>query len=97
MANLLRFLDERSSRFRAVGEIMGHQFFSGLNWDRLQYQEAPFKPELDSFTDAGYFDNFETDDILKYTEVQEKHRNIETQMWETSNNKQIQFPAFTYR
>jgi cell cycle protein kinase DBF2 len=44
----------------------------------LREQKAPFVPELDSETDAGYFDDFGNEaDMAKYKEVHEKQAALE--------------------
>eukprot|EP01100_Stratorugosa_tubuloviscum_P001005 TRINITY_DN1224_c0_g1_i1.p1 TRINITY_DN1224_c0_g1~~TRINITY_DN1224_c0_g1_i1.p1 ORF type:complete len:511 (-),score=212.74 TRINITY_DN1224_c0_g1_i1:67-1599(-) len=42
-----------------VEEIKAHPFFTGINWDTIREQKAPFIPQLTSLTDTRYFDEFE--------------------------------------
>jgi cell cycle protein kinase DBF2 len=49
-----------------------------VDWAALRTQRAPFVPELDSETDAGYFDDFSNEaDMAKYKEVHEKQTALE--------------------
>jgi cell cycle protein kinase DBF2 len=65
-------------RFRGISEIHGHAYFAEVDWTRLRENKAPFVPELDSETDAGYFDDFGNEaDMAKYKEVHEKQAALE--------------------
>jgi serine/threonine protein kinase len=75
---IVRLVASKSSRFRGIQEIHSHQYFAEVDWDRLREQKAPFVPELDSETDAGYFDDFGSEaDMAKYKEVHEKQAALE--------------------
>lgn len=68
----------KSSRFRGISEIHAHQYFAEVDWNRLRENKAPFVPELDSETDAGYFDDFGNEaDMAKYKEVHDKQAALE--------------------
>lgn len=75
---ITRLVASKTSRFRGISEIHGHQYFAEVDWNRLRDQKAPFVPELDSETDAGYFDDFGSEaDMAKYKEVHEKQVALE--------------------
>ena len=59
---------------------------------------APFVPELDSETDAGYFDDFSNEeDMAKYKEVHEKQQAIEGMADRNDNVNKGMFVGFTFR
>lgn len=68
------------NRFQSFEEIKSHSYFADLagHWDTLRQSTPPFTPQLDSETDAGYFDDFGNEaDMLKYKEVLEKRSQVE--------------------
>jgi cell cycle protein kinase DBF2 len=75
---ITRLVASKTSRFRGISEIHGHAYFAEVDWNRLRENKAPFVPELDSETDAGYFDDFGNEaDMAKYKEVHEKQAALE--------------------
>jgi serine/threonine protein kinase len=75
---ITRLVASTSSRFRGISEIHAHQYFAEVDWNKLREQKAPFVPELDSDTDAGYFDDFGSEaDMAKYKEVHDKQAALE--------------------
>lgn len=75
---ITRLVASKSTRFRGISEIHGHQYFAEVDWTRLRENKAPFVPELDSDTDAGYFDDFGNEaDMAKYKEVHDKQAALE--------------------
>lgn len=75
---IIRLVASKSSRFRGISEIHAHQYFAEVDWTRLRENKAPFVPELDSETDAGYFDDFGSEsDMAKYKEVHDKQAALE--------------------
>jgi cell cycle protein kinase DBF2 len=75
---IIRLVASKSTRFRGISEIHAHQYFAEVDWTALREQKAPFVPELDSDTDAGYFDDFGNEsDMAKYKEVHDKQAALE--------------------
>lgn len=75
---ITRLVASKSSRFHGIQEIHAHQYFAEVDWNRLRENKAPFVPELDSETDAGYFDDFGSEaDMAKYKEVHDKQAALE--------------------
>jgi len=66
--------------------------------DPVKGERAPFVPELEGETDAGYFDDFESEkDMKKYKEVHEKQRQLEDMADRGAKmNKQL-WVGFTFR
>ncbi|KAF2272843.1 serine/threonine protein kinase-like protein [Westerdykella ornata] len=95
---ITRLVASKSSRFRGIQEIHSHQYFAEVDWDRLREQKAPFVPELDSETDAGYFDDFGNEaDMAKYKEVHEKQAALEAMAERDEKMGKSLFVGFTFR
>lgn len=64
----------------------------------LRDTRPPFVPELDSETDAGYFDDFSNEaDMAKYKEVHEKQNALETMAERHDEMGKGLFVGFTFR
>ncbi|KAI9831538.1 MAG: hypothetical protein M1826_003428 [Phylliscum demangeonii] len=86
------------ARFQHMGEIQAHAYFSEVDWTTLRQQRAPFVPELDSDTDAGYFDDFSSEsDMAKYKEVHDKQAALETMADRDEKMSKGLFVGFTFR
>jgi cell cycle protein kinase DBF2 len=91
-------INSRSKRFSNVKDIYEHQYFAEVDWATLRETKAPFVPELDSETDAGYFDDFTNDaDMAKYKEVHEKQQALETMAERDEEMSKSLFVGFTFR
>lgn len=72
-----RLIAHHSHRYTTLNQVKAHPFFTGVPWDDLRGQQAPFVPALDSEFDTGYYDDFtNADDMAKYAEVQAKQNNV---------------------
>lgn len=61
-------------------------------------QRAPFVPELDSETDAGYFDDFSNEaDMAKYKEVHDKQNALENMEDRSDPMSKSLFVGFTFK
>jgi hypothetical protein len=88
----------KTSRFRGIRDIHAHPYFSEVDWTRLREQRAPFVPELDSETDACYFDDFSNeDDMAKYKEVHEKQNALKNMADREEKMNKGLFVGFTFR
>ncbi|KAF2762488.1 serine/threonine-protein kinase sid2 [Pseudovirgaria hyperparasitica] len=95
---ITRLVASKTSRFRGISEIHGHAYFAEVDWSKLREQKAPFVPELDSETDAGYFDDFGNEaDMAKYKEVHEKQNALESMADRDEKMKKGLFVGFTFR
>lgn len=91
-------INARDQRFSNIGEIRAHQYFAEVNWDALRETKAPFVPELDSETDAGYFDDFSNEaDMAKYKEVHDKQMALENMAERDEAMGKSLFVGFTFR
>ena len=69
-----------------------------MDWDTLRQTKAPFVPELDSETDAGYFDDFTNEaDMAKYKEVHDKQMQLESMADREDEMGKGLFVGFTFR
>lgn len=88
----------KETRFKNIQEIHAHDYFAEVDFARLREQRAPFVPELDSETDAGYFDDFNNDaDMAKYKEVYDKQRALEEMAERDEKMNKGLFVGFTFR
>ncbi|KAG5974187.1 hypothetical protein E4U55_000075 [Claviceps digitariae] len=91
-------INSRARRFSNIQDIYGHQYFAEVDWETLRQTRAPFVPELDSETDAGYFDDFSNEaDMAKYKEVHEKQQALETMADRDDEMSKSLFVGFTFR
>ena len=75
-----------------------HAYFAEVDWSDLRSQPAPFVPELDSETDAGYFDDFTNEaDMAKYKEVHDKQTALENMADRGERMSKGLFVGFTFR
>ncbi len=95
---ITRLVTSKSRRFRNIGEIHRHVYFAEVDWSSLREQQAPFVPELDSETDAAYFDDFTSEtDMAKYKEVHDKQAALENMADREEQMGKGLFVGFTFR
>ncbi|KAF2201698.1 kinase-like protein [Delitschia confertaspora ATCC 74209] len=95
---ITRTVASKASRFKGISEIHQHAYFAEVDWTKLRETKAPFVPELDSETDAGYFDDFGSEaDMAKYKEVHEKQQALEAMADRNDNMKRTSFVGFTFK
>ncbi|SLM40535.1 agc ndr ndr-unclassified protein kinase [Lasallia pustulata] len=95
---ITRLVAAAAQRFRGISEIHKHAYFTEVEWSRLRDQRAPFVPELDSETDAGYFDDFSNEaDMAKYKEVHDKQMALENMADRDDKMSKGLFVGFTFR
>ncbi|KAK2733673.1 hypothetical protein FQN55_003180 [Onygenales sp. PD_40] len=95
---ITRLVAAKEQRFKNIKEIHDHEYFAEVNFDALREQRAPFVPELDSETDAGYFDDFGSEaDMAKYKEVHDKQKALEDMADRDDQMGRGLFVGFTFR
>ena len=95
---ITRLVADKRQRFGGLGEIKAHAYFAEVDFAHLREQKAPFVPELDSETDAGYFDDFSNEaDMAKYKEVHDKQAALETMADRDEKMGKGMFVGFTFR
>ena len=73
-----RLINSPRHRLQSFEESRNHSYFAEVDFENLRTSTPPFEPQLDSDTDAGYFDDFSNDaDMAKYKEVMEKRTQVE--------------------
>ncbi|KAF7541050.1 hypothetical protein G7Z17_g12057 [Cylindrodendrum hubeiense] len=91
-------INSKSRRFSNIKDIYDHHYFAEVDWETLRQTRAPFVPELDSETDAGYFDDFSNEaDMAKYKEVHDKQQALETMAERDDPMSKSLFVGFTFR
>lgn len=95
---ITRLVNSKPKRFRSINEIYKHVYFAEVDWTKLREQRAPFVPELDGETDAGYFDDFSNEaDMAKYKEVHDKQQALESMADRDEKMGKGLFVGFTFR
>ena len=95
---LNRLVADKKRRFTGISEIQRHPYFAEVDWTLLRQQRPPFVPELDSETDAGYFDDFGNEaDMAKYKEVHDKQTALENMADRDEKMGKGLFVGFTFR
>ncbi|KAL9040657.1 MAG: hypothetical protein Q9180_001776 [Flavoplaca navasiana] len=95
---ITRCVNSQSKRFKNINEIYKHLYFAEVDWSKLKEQRAPFVPDLDSETDAGYFDDFSNEaDMAKYKEVHDKQTALENMADRDEKMGKGLFVGFTFR
>lgn len=95
---ICRLVADKKQRFAGITEIHRHPYFAEVDFNKLREQRAPFVPELDSETDAGYFDDFSNEaDMAKYKEVHDKQTALEQMADRDEKMAKGLFVGFTFR
>lgn len=95
---ICRLISTKNNRLRGIKAVQMHDYFREVAWDRLRQERAPFVPELDSETDAGYFDDFGSEkDMAKYKEVLEKQEALERMADREGEMSKSLFVGFTFK
>ena len=95
---ITRLVAAKENRFKSMNEIHKHEYFAEVDFNALREQKAPFVPELDSETDAGYFDDFGSEaDMAKYKEVHDKQKALEEMADREDKMSKGLFVGFTFR
>jgi cell cycle protein kinase DBF2 len=98
MLTCLSCINSKVKRFSNIKDIQEHQYFQEVHWETLRETRAPFVPELDSETDAGYFDDFTNEaDMAKYKEVHDKQSALENMADREEEMSKNLFVGFTFR
>lgn len=95
---ITRLVAAKETRFKNIQQIHEHEYFDEVDFNKLRERNAPFVPELDSETDAGYFDDFSSEaDMAKYKEVHDKQRQLEEMADRDEQMSKGLFVGFTFR
>ncbi|PNS13999.1 hypothetical protein CAC42_6512 [Sphaceloma murrayae] len=95
---ITRLISTKNNRLRGMSAVKAHAYFAEVQWAGLREERAPFVPELDSETDAGYFDDFSNEkDMAKYKEVLDKQEALEKMAERDEKMGKHLFVGFTFR
>lgn len=95
---ITRLITVKGNRLRGIKQVQMHDYFREVAWERIRTERAPFVPELDSETDAGYFDDFGNEkDMAKYKEVLDKQEALEKMADRGGEMGRSLFVGFTFR
>ncbi|RPB27487.1 kinase-like protein [Terfezia boudieri ATCC MYA-4762] len=95
---ITRLIASKQARFHSIEEVQQHRYFADTDWERLREAKAPFVPDLDSETDAGYFDDFSNEqDMAKYKEVHDKQMALDSLADRNDKLNKGLFVGFTFR
>ncbi|KAK0277984.1 serine/threonine-protein kinase dbf2 [Friedmanniomyces endolithicus] len=95
---ITRLIAPKGQRLRGMKAVQGHDYFREVAWEGIRAERAPFVPELDSETDAGYFDDFGSEkDMAKYKEVLDKQEALERMADRGGKMERGLFVGFTFK
>jgi len=95
---ITRLITVKQNRLRGIKAVKMHDYFHEVVWENLRSERAPFVPELDSETDAGYFDDFGSEkDMAKYKEVLDKQEALERMAEREGKMDRSLFVGFTFK
>lgn len=95
---ITRLIAPKTNRLEGISQVKSHAYFAEVKWNKLREERAPFVPELDSETDAGYFDDFDNEkDMAKYKEVKDKQNALEAMAERDEKMGRSLFVGFTFR
>lgn len=98
---ITKLIASPSSRYQNFNQIKQSPYFSEIkDWDNLRKRTPPFTPQLDNEEDAGYFDDFEDEEMMaKYKDVFARQEHNES-LLERDGKKpfaQNNFIGFTFK
>ncbi|ODV81981.1 kinase-like protein [Suhomyces tanzawaensis NRRL Y-17324] len=100
---IIKLIALPSTRLRNFKQIQQMGYFKDIDdWENLRMKTPPFTPQLDNEEDAGYFDDFEDEEMMmKYKDVFARQEHNE-QLLEKSSGKnkvlgQNNFIGFTFK
>ncbi|KGR11520.1 hypothetical protein MG5_02063 [Candida albicans P57072] len=83
---IIKLIASPNNRLQNFKQVQQQSYFSDIkDWGNLRQKTPPFTPQLDNEEDAGYFDDFEDDEMMmKYKDVFARQEQNE-QLLEKSN------------
>lgn len=93
---ITRLIADPISRLRSFEHVKRMAYFSDINFDSLRCMSPPFIPQLDSETDAGYFDDFTNEaDMAKYADVFKRQNKLSAMVDDSAVDSKL--VGFTFR
>lgn len=93
---ITRLIADPVSRLKSFEHVKRMPYFAEIDFERLREMSPPFVPQLDSETDAGYFDDFENEeDMAKYADVFKRQDKLSALVDGSENDSKLL--GFTFR
>ncbi|CAL9737558.1 cell cycle protein kinase Dbf2p [Monosporozyma servazzii] len=93
---ITRLIADPISRLRSFEHVKRMPYFSDIDFDNLRNMSPPFIPQLDSETDAGYFDDFTNEaDMAKYADVFKRQNKLSAMVDNSAVSSKL--VGFTFR
>lgn len=93
---ITRLIADPISRLRSFEHVKRMAYFSDINFGSLRSMSPPFIPQLDSETDAGYFDDFTNEaDMAKYVDVFKRQNKLSAMVDDAAVDSKL--VGFTFR
>lgn len=93
---ITKLIADPINRLRSFEHVKRMPYFSEINFDELKQLTPPFTPQLDSETDAGYFDDFTNEaDMAKYADVFKRQNKLSAMVDDSEVDSKL--VGFTFR
>lgn len=93
---ITRLIADPISRLRSFEHVKRMPYFADIDFDNLRNMSPPFIPQLDSETDAGYFDDFTNEaDMAKYADVFKRQNKLSAMVDNSAVSSKL--VGFTFR
>lgn len=93
---IIRLIADPINRIRSFEQVCKMPYFAEINFETLRASSAPFIPQLDDETDAGYFDDFTNEeDMAKYADVFKRQNKLSAMVDDSAVDSKL--VGFTFR
>ncbi|EHN02336.1 Dbf2p [Saccharomyces cerevisiae x Saccharomyces kudriavzevii VIN7] len=93
---ITRLIADPINRLRSFEHVKRMPYFVDINFSTLRSMIPPFTPQLDSETDAGYFDDFTSEaDMAKYADVFKRQDKLTAMVDDSAVSSKL--VGFTFR
>lgn len=93
---ITRLIADPINRLRSFEHVKRMSYFADINFSTLRSMIPPFTPQLDSQTDAGYFDDFTSEaDMAKYADVFKRQDKLTAMVDDSAVSSKL--VGFTFR
>lgn len=93
---ITRLIADPINRLRSFEHVKRMSYFADINFSTLRSMIPPFTPQLDSETDAGYFDDFTSEaDMAKYADVFKRQDKLTAMVDDSAVSSKL--VGFTFR
>lgn len=98
---IIKLIASPSTRLKNFKQVQQMSYFNDIkDWNNLRERTPPFTPQLDNEEDAGYFDDFEDEEMMmKYKDVFARQEHNEQLLEKSGGAKgqQYNFIGFTFK